>query len=206
MDDLSDPRQARRQIEMAADHGQAGRPAVGLVDLIDVREDLQPLSLFDEAAIAAGKRARPSASLLALIHLARADLLFHGGIRRQHLFPEVGRHGGASPIIVLRDPRGDLFLEIGVVFDQALKGLRRQLQQPACGHGFDTGRARRVPEERNLAEEIALAQVTTVIPLPVLLEKGAQPTFLDEIHRPRRIALPDDHLTGRDDDRFQFLP
>ena len=186
--ELADPRQADGLPEVAADHRQAGRAAVHLVDLRDVREPAQPLRPLDEVPLGRGERAglglRSRVAGRGVDLLGTDDLLT--GLGRQHLLGEVERDAGRGLVVVLRDLLLDPGLEVGVIADQPLERRGPQGQQPARRHGLDTRGPRGPLEQRQLAEEVAGAEVSAVLPPSVLLAEGAEPPLLDHVHRPGR--------------------
>ncbi|MCG3159077.1 MAG: hypothetical protein JMDDDDMK_00053 [Acidobacteria bacterium] len=195
MNYLPDAREACGPVEMLADHCQTHGAAVGHVNLKNVREGAQAFAFFGVMSVGIGET---SGSIKTNVNLARADNLFDGRACGQHLFSEICGNDGVLFVIVLGDAGGDLFFEIRVIADQLLKCLRRQLEQSAIGDGLDARRARGLFEERDFAEEIAFAQIPEIFPLPVFVfDKGSKPAFFDNVHRPRRIASPNDQFAAR---------
>ena len=196
--ELADAGQADRAPVVPAHHGQRRGPAVHGVQLAHVREASDALGALDEAPLRRreGRARRLVVLRLVLVpgrfDLARADLLLDAQLGRQRLLGEVQRHARHHPVVVLRDALLELGAELRVGGQQAGEGRLGQAQQPAGRHRLDGGRARLALEQRQLAEEVAAPEIADVATLAVLLHEHAQPPLLDDVHRPRRIALADD--------------
>ena len=109
---------------------------------------------------------------------------------------EVERHPRHRPVVVLSDALLQLGAELGVALQQMVEGRLVQSEQPARLDRLDGGRTRLALEERELAEEVAAAQVPDVAPASVLLDEDPEPAFLDDVHRARRVPLSNDALAG----------
>jgi hypothetical protein len=141
---------------VAADHRQARGPAVGLVELVDVREAPDPPRRLGELGVGDRLTRRRLGRLrarLAVHHRHRV----HRRCRRQDLVREVERHARAVAVLVARDPLLDAAAEVGVPVQQALERRGRDRQQRQVVERVDGGRAGPAGEQRRLAEHVALA-------------------------------------------------
>ena len=94
----------------------------------------------------------------------------------------------------LREPLS----ELRVLLQQLLEQRDRQPQERAVVDGRDRRRTRLAQEERALTEEVALAEELKVVLPAVLRPVGPQPALIDDVHRPGRLTLEHDDLSGRD--------
>ena len=188
--ELPDAGQAHGAPEVAADHGQAGRPAVRLVDLADVGEAAAAPALLEEVPglVHEGTVAVRGRSLRGR-RLRSARLLRRRRLRGQELLGEVEGDARGVAVVVLRDPLRDRPPEVRVRRGQALEAVVREPQQPHRGDRLHGGRPRLAAEQRDLAEEVALAQEEEVLAPAVHFAKDLEASFLDDVHRVRGPAL-----------------
>ena len=129
------------------------------------------------------------------------DGLARTSLCRQDLVGEVERDAGEAAVVVLSDPLGQPLAELRVLGQQLWNsetGSRSSEQSStaarlprAAGRGRASARRRSRPCG---GVQVALAAVLRPV--------RPQTALLDDVHRPGRLALRDDDLTGRDVDRL----
>ena len=131
--------------------------------------------------------------------MARRERCFCG----QDLVGEVEWHACQAAVVVLSDTLREPLSELRVLVQQLLEQRDRQPQQGAVVDGRDRRRTWFAEKERALAEEVALAEKLKVVLPAVLRPVGPQPALIDDVHRPGRLTLEHDDLSGRDVHRFE---
>src|SRR5205814_7603927 len=95
--------------------------------------------------------------------------------------------------------------ELRVAVFQIADGVRFEREQAAIAGRFNGGSARRAVQDREFAEEVAVAIESEILLRAVFGMKGTRAPFLKNEHRAGRIALPGDRRAFRQFDWSQLL-
>ena len=205
--ELPDARQTHGAAVVPAHHRQARGAAVHLVDLVDEREPADTLRLLPEMSavrlewfalwrvLAAGG---VSVELIGAHRIARTQF---GG---QRFLSEIERDAGDVLVIVLRNPFLDARPKFGIGPQQSGKRVLPERGERAVRHRLDARRARRILEDRQLAEEVAFPVVGDVPPPTLLLHKHAKAPLLHDVHRARGIPFANHQLARFHGGAVQF--
>jgi hypothetical protein len=118
-----------------------------------------------------------------------------GRVGRQQL-GEIERDLRRPTTLVEPHPLVHARAKLCVLGDQRRERALVQPQQAAVLERLDAGCARHAEIQRQLAEEVAAAQVADVLALLARPLVGAQATLLDDEQGPRRVALANGELAG----------
>src|SRR4030095_12888768 len=110
MNYLADARDRHSSTKVAAHHRKAGRPAIHLVDLLDMREATNTRAGFYEVPVFGCKRSKLRGSL-ATVQLCSADLFGRRCISGQDLLRKIQRQPRGLLVSVSGDPFFDLVSE-----------------------------------------------------------------------------------------------
>ena len=83
--------------------------------------------------------------------------------------------------------------------------FRLEREQTTIAERFDRSGTRRAVQNRKFAKKIAVAIEGEVLLRAVVGMESAGPSFLENEHRARRIALPDDRVAFRNLHRRKFF-
>ena len=203
VDQLADARQADATPECPRHHREARRAAVHLVDLPHHRHPA--VAAFDEVSAFGERLARGRLLVIRdLIGLGLVDRLLHRGARRQVLLSEIRGHLRDCGVVVLGDALVEARLELGYRRAQARDGIAAERQQLHARGRFGRGRARDTFDGRDLAEEFTGAEVHQVGGLALFRAPAADATFLNQVQRPRGIALAINRAARLDGDRLEL--
>ena len=120
------------------------------------------------------------------------------GVGRKKLMREIGGHARFLLAIILGDAFREQGQEIGMSLHQAHERFAIEGEKLRVVHRLRRGAAGQAADERELAEEIALAAEGEIF-LPLALRgENPDPAALDDVHRPGRIALADDQIALRE--------
>ena len=197
--ELADVRDRDGAAEGAADDRKAGGAAVGLVELVDVREAAPAQRRLGGCGRGELDRLLCAGGWKRLFDTGFRDRCFRG----QDLLGEVERDAREAAVVVLRDPLLEPRTELGLLTQELMEQCNRQPQQAAGIDGLDARRAPLTEEQRPLTEEVALAQVEEIVLPAVLRTVGAQPALLHDVHRAGRLALEHDDLSRLRVDPFE---
>ena len=177
---------------MPADHAETRGATIHLVDLLDVIDSPDPLFPFPEKAALVGER------IVAVDRLARrgvafvvdADLVVRRDFGRQHLGREIERHARFRFGLVLREPFLHQLAEFRVAAFQVANRVGFEREQAAIAERLDRGGAGRAIQDREFAEEIAVAIEGKILLRAIVGLESARPPFLENEHRarPHRLA------------------
>ena len=154
---LPDAREADLAPEVPADHAEAGRAAIHLVDLPDVLEASDARLCVCGRSPARRRRARRCRPARRRLVAVQRDLVVRGSFGRQQFRREIERHPRFRLRLILREPFLEQLLEFRIMPLQVDDRLRVEREQPAIGKRLDRGGALRAVQDRELAEEIAVA-------------------------------------------------
>ena len=141
MTELANARKAHLATEVPADHAEAGRAAIHLVDLLDVLDLANARFPFPEKAglvrewILAFRRWGG----LVLIDL---ELVMRGDLGRQHLGREIERHARFCFRLILREPFFHQLSELRITAFQVADRVGFEREKAAITEGFDRRGAR----------------------------------------------------------------
>ena len=105
MAELANAGQADLPAEVPADHPEAGRPAIHLVDLLDVLDLPDAALAFPEEPVLIGEWIRPVPSAAAPSgRVIDCHFVVHAGLGRQRFGREIERHARFGLGLILRQP------------------------------------------------------------------------------------------------------
>ena len=184
---LPDPRQADLAAEMPADHAEARGTAIHLVDLLDMIDLADPLFPFPEKALSSANGAfcRPpregavlsTPSLSCAASSAGSISVAKSSGTRASVF---AWYCASALPPACRTPGSALQIADRVGFER---------EQTAIGDRLNGGGAGRAIQDRELAEEIAVAIESEILLRAIIGLKSTRPPFLENEHRAGRIAL-----------------
>jgi hypothetical protein len=147
---------------------------------------------------------RPHRPPRRLIDLRVAHLALRVGARRQNFVRDAVWNLRTLAVGVLRDALVEPRAKIGQRVGEPLHGVRPERQQPAVGHRFHGRVVREATERRHFAEVLARAKAGDVHAFAAVVAKHTDVAAFDQVHRPGRIARPDNYRARPDVDRLEL--
>src|SRR6266478_6252227 len=186
---LSDARETNLAPEVAANHAQTRGAAVHFIDLRDVLEFADAALLFPEMSLVVGKR-----RLCALLFFDRElpierDFVVRQRFRRNQFLGEIEGNTRFGFHFVLRQPFFQQLAEFGIALLQTAHGIRIERENITIRICFDRSRTWRAVQNRELTKKIPIPIECEIHLSAIVLRKSAGPSFLQDVHRSRGIAL-----------------